>query len=149
MDIFTQQLERAKTIDTDVISKELFDFIKAIREEIINLNRNQIYEKSEDIYGNAIGFYSKATEIITRGSKKAGEPFDGKDTGSFLKNFYVSVVDNTLYFGSSDSKTKDILDSPNWLSHSLFGLTDENLNKVIQEKIYPFLMQQYAKKLGI
>lgn len=146
---FQTQLERSKLIQPEIVSKALFDFIRSIEKEMIQLNRDQINKDSSDIFGNAIGFYSKATEFITRGAKRAGDPFTGEDTGDWLKSFYVTVLDDAFYFGASDYKTKDILDSDNWLNKSLFGLTDENLNMLISQRIKPYILQYYRKSLAL
>ena len=146
---FQTQLEKSIKIDEKVVSTELFVFIKSISEYMVELNKKQINEDSKDIYGKAIGFYSKATEIITNGEKAAGEPFTGKDTGNWLDSFYVTVLNNTFFFGATDPKTDDILDSPNWLSADLFGLSDENLQKVIQTQILPFVLGYYRRTLGL
>lgn len=146
---FQQQLEKSKRINAETVSDELFRFIKTVSAYMVELNKKQINEDSQDIYGKAIGFYSRATELITNGAKGAGEPFTGKDTGSFLDKFYVTVLDDIFYFGSTDPKTDDILDSPHWLSSSLFGLTDENLKDVIETRIKPFVLNYYRKELGL
>ena len=149
MGTFHQQLERSKDLTAEIIAKELFDFIKTLSDYMVELNKNQINIDSQDIYGKAIGFYSKATELLTNGAKGAGEPFTGKDTGSFLDKFYVTVLDDVFFFGSTDPKTDDILSSPNWLSSSLFGLTEENLNELIETKILPFVLDYNRQKLGL
>jgi uncharacterized protein (UPF0335 family) len=146
---FNQQLQKAIAIQPEKLSNELFQFIKSLSAYMVEMNKKQINENSKDIYGKAIGFYSKATEIITNGAKGAGEPFTGKDTGNWLNSFYVTVQDNTFYFGSTDPKTDDILNSPHWLSSSLFGLTDENLNLLIETKLKPFVLDYYRQKLDL
>jgi hypothetical protein len=149
MATFSKQLERSKLVSPEAISNDLFLFIKTISEYMVGLNKEQINRDSEDIYGKALGFYSKATDAITNGKKEWGTPFTGKDTGEWLKGFYVTVLDDIFYFGSTDPKTDDILDSPNWLSSSLFGLSDENLREVIKTKIKPFVLKQSRKKIGL
>lgn len=149
MATFSKQLEKANKINPNKVSDELFLFIKSISDYMVELNKKQINQDSEDIFGKAIGYYSKATELITNGAKGAGEPFTGKDTGNWLDAFYVTVLDDVFYFGSTDPKTDDILDSPNWLSSSLFGLTDENLKNVIETRIQPFVLNYYRKELGL
>jgi len=149
MATFQQQLERSKTVSSEIISRELFEFIKTVSDYMVELNKKQINQDSQDIYGKAIGFYSKATELITNGAKGAGEPFTGKDTGDWLSKFYVTVLDDVFFFGSTDPKTDDILDSPNWLSSSLFGLTDKNLKEVIETKFLPFVLKNNRQKLGL
>ena len=144
-----EHFAQVQGINEALVSRELFDFIRSIESELTNLNRKLLNEKSKDIYGDAIGFYSKATEVITKGRKKAGEPFDAKDTGSLLNKLYARIEQDRVVFGSTDSKVELILNSDNWLSHDLFGLTDADLNKIIQEKILPFMIANYRKNLGI
>lgn len=146
---FNTQIEKVRQINPDKVSEELFVFIKSLSNLMVEMNKKQIQEDSQDIYGKAIGFYSKATDILTDGQKEWGTPFTGKDTGNWLNAFYVSFLGDTFYFGSTDPKTDDILDSPNWLSSSLFGLTDENLKTLIQDKILPFVLSYYRQKLGL
>lgn len=148
MDILEKHLTQVKTaIDSDTVSKELFDFIRSIENDITELNRKQLNEESKDIYGQAIGFYSYATELITKGRKKRGEPFDAKDTGGLLGGLYAKIQDSTIVFGSTDPKVKLIMDSDNWLSQDLFGLSDENLQEVIEKRVTPFIIDYYKKQL--
>jgi uncharacterized protein (UPF0335 family) len=144
-----EHFELIKGINEALVSRELFDFIRSIESDFVDLNRKQLNENSKDIYGQAIGFYSKATEVITKGAKKAGEPFDAKDTGSFLNKMYAKIEQDRVVFGSTDSKVELIMNSDNWLSHDLFGLTDDDLNKVINEKVLPFMIDNYRKHLGL
>ena len=146
---FEEQLEKAKKLDKEVISADLFNFIRSIGRELVEMNKKQINEDSMDIYGNAIGFYGYATDLITGGAKKQGDPFTGKDTGNWLDKFYVTVLDGVFFFGSTDPKTDEILDSPHWLSNDLFGLTDDNLNMVIETKLLPFIIDYYRKTLDL
>ena len=146
---FHTQLEKSKNINEIKISNDLFDYIRSISEELTELNVKQLNEDSKDIFGKSIGFYSEATELITGGKKRKGDPFTAKDTGDFLKGIYANVFKDNVLFGSSDPKTDDILDSPDWLSNDLFGLTDENLKEVIENKILPFVLMNYRKELGL
>lgn len=149
MATFNQQLERSQSVSSEIIAKDLFAFIKTVSEYMVELNKKQINKDSQDIYGKAIGFYSKATDILTNGQKEWGTPFTGKDTGDWLNSFYVTVLDDVFYFGSTDPKTDDILSSKHWLSHSLFGLTDENIKDVIDTKILPFVLKNNREKLAL
>lgn len=138
--IVKQQLTEQK------LSKSLFDFIRTLEKELIELNKKQLNEDSKDIYGDAIGFYSKATEILTFGRKKAGEPYDMKDTGDFLQSLFINQSNNMLLFGSKDPKLGDILDNPNLLSTDLFGLTDKNLQDEIDKRFRPHIID-YSRKI--
>jgi len=144
-----EQLTKSKKLQPKRISDDLFKFIRSIEKEILDLNKSQIQEDSDDIFGNPIGFYSQATEIITKGRKKAGEPFSGVDTGDWFKGFKMQEVSGVLRFTSTDEKNQLILNNDNWLSNELFGLTDKNLKKVIAEKLLPFLLTQIRDTLDI
>jgi len=136
-----------RSLSENNLEKILFSFLKSIQSELASKNVEQLNKQHVDIYGDAIGFYSKTTEILSFGKKKAGQPYDMKDTGEFLSKFYANVSNNIITFGSTDPKTDDILDNPNLLSVDLFGLTDENLNEVINSNILPFMLQYSAKEL--
>jgi hypothetical protein len=131
------------------LANDLFKFIKSIESELLAKNKQQIQEDSKDIFGKPIGFYSYATELITGGKKKKGDPFTGYDTGDFFKGFYMQEVSGVLRFGSTDPKTQDIIKSDNWLSDELFGLSDENLKEVIQDRLLPFFIDNSRNKLEI
>ena len=149
MATLNQQLQKAKSLNQQAITKELFLFIRSIEKEFLDRNKEQIQEDSKDIFGNPIGFYSQATEIITKGSKKAGEPFDGKNTGKWLDAFKMQEVSGVLRFTSTDEKNQLILNSDNWLSDELFGLSDKNLKEVISKLLLPFLLTQIRDTLDI
>jgi len=153
-----QQLQRAKALKSDKLSKDLFRYIRSIEKDLLLLNKQQISIESKDIYGKALGFYSEATEYITTNNallgkggtiKRAGDPFTGIDTGDWMKGFYMQEVSGVLRFNSSDPKTNEILSSKSWLSHEVFGLSDQDLKKVVEEKIQPFLIQHFRKSLEI
>jgi hypothetical protein len=146
---FQQQLTKAKKLQPNNLANDLFKFIKSIESELLAKNKQQIQEDSKDIFGKPIGFYSYATELITGGKKKKGDPFTGYDTGDFFKGFYMQEVSGVLRFGSTDPKTQDIIKSDNWLSDELFGLSDENLKEVIQDRLLPFFIDNSRNKLEI
>ena len=144
-----EQLTKAKKLQPSRLQNDLFKFIKSIEKELLDKNKDQIFNDSKDINGNPLGFYSYATEVISKGKKKKGDPFTGFDTGDFFKGFYMQEVSGVLRFGSSDSKTNTILNSENWLSDELFGLSDENLKEVIATKLLPFFIENSRNILEI
>lgn len=144
-----QQLERVNRLKESVISDELFKFIKSVENKLVKFNVDQINKDSSDINGKPIGFYSYATEIITNGRKAQGQPFDGDDTGDWLKSFFAKVENETISFGASDAKTLTILTSDNWLSSQLFGLTEENQRQFIRKELLPFILKYQRQVLGI
>lgn len=149
MATFQQQLKKAKNLNERKLSKDLFNFIKSIQADIIKLNVDQINIDSKDIFGNPIGFYSYMTEVITNGRKKQGEPFDGDDTGKWLKSFYLDAQGDAFRIFAKDPKTHIILDSEYWLSDDLFGLSDKNLKALISRELKPFVLKNVRKILDI
>lgn len=146
---FEEQKDKATRVKANIVNKALFDFVRSIEKDLVKLNQDQLHIKSKDIYNEAIGFYSYATEVITKGRKKKGEPFDAKDTGSLLDKMYAKIENDRIVFGSTDSKVNEILNSDNWLSKDLFGLTDKDLQKVIDDRFRPFIIEFYRKEIGI
>lgn len=144
-----EQLAKARKIQPKSLENDLFKFLKSIKKELLDKNKEQIREDSKDIFGKPIGFYSEATDLITGGKKKKGDPFTGFETGDFFKGFYVQEVAGVLRFGSTDPKTQIILNSDYWLSDELFGLSDEDLKEVIQKRLLPFFLQNIRNKLDI
>ncbi|WP_435415867.1 hypothetical protein [Polaribacter aestuariivivens] len=142
-----QQLKRAEKLTPEKIVNDVFKFIRSIEKELVAYNQSTLFNDSEDIFGKPIGFYSSGTEIITKGQKKAGEPFDLKDTGDLLESIFSKVQNDSIFFGATDPKLKDVL--KNTLSDDLFGLQDEDLNQVIKTRILPFLQGYIRKGLGI
>ncbi|WP_448607160.1 hypothetical protein [Paenimyroides ceti] len=149
--------QNLKNLTESNISNEIFRIIKLFQKEIIELNKQQLLS-GKDIYGKALGFYSPTTEKITteeymlgkrKDIKKAGSPFNAKDTGTFFKGFYLEATQKAFKVFSRDPKTHVILDSTDWLSDDLFGLSDENLKRVIHEKILPFFLKHIRTKLGL
>lgn len=152
------QLQKAQALKSNDVVNAIFRFIKTIEAELVELNRLQLFEKSEGITGDALGFYSKATEFITTNEallgkgtkiKRAGEPFDLEQTGVFLDNLYAKVSNGVITFGSSDPKTDEILENPSLLTKSLFGLTEDNLNLFIRNTLLPFYQKYNRQKLDL
>jgi len=158
MATLNQQLQKAKSLNQQAITKELFLFIRSIENEFLDRNKEQINIDSTDIFEKALGFYSEATEYITTNNallgkggtiKKAGDPYTGKDTGDWLDGFYIQIVNNVVRFGSNDPKTGNILQGEHWLTTEFFGLTDKNLKEVISKLLLPFLLTKTRNTLDI
>lgn len=144
-----KQLDLAKKATPNDLKNELFQFIKSIEKELIAKNQEQLREDSSDIFGSAIGFYSAATEAITKGAKKQGEPFDAYDTGDLFKGMYMQEVSGVVRILSRSPHFAEIQKSESWLSTEIFGLTDDNLREVIANKLLPFFIENSRKKLNL
>lgn len=142
---FLEMQKQAAKLTPKKISDDLFRFIRTIEKKMADLNREQLNKESSDVFGNPIGFYSVTTDILTDGEKEFGTPFTLFDTGVFLPTIFARVAGNTVLFGANDPKTDEVLE--NLLSKDVFGLSDEDLNLVVQEDIVPFLQGYFPRQL--
>lgn len=145
MEAILQLHARAKKLTPTKVKRDLFKFIRTLERELAQYNKSQLFADSKDVEGNPIGFYSYATELITKGRKKAGQPFNLYESGEFLGRLFAKVEKDSILFDTKDSKRKEVL--THLLSTNIFGLTDKNLNKIIEEKILPFMIDYYQKEL--
>lgn len=142
---FQEALAKAERLSPQKINNDFFEFVKKIQKELVDYNRNALNKDSEDIYGKAIGFYSRATEEITEGRKQFGEPFDLEETGVFLESIFASVSNDSIFFGANDPKLNDII--LNLLSKEILGLRDKDLQTVISERFLPFFLNYFRNEL--
>lgn len=149
MATFNEQLNKANQISPSMIEDALFVEIKNNEDTLLKLNKNRISIDSQDIFGKALGYYSAATEVLSGGRKKAGDPFTGQDTGDWFRGFVMKIENNVVTFTSTDSKNETILTSKDWLSNDVFGLSDEDLRAFIKTVLMPFVLDYYRKKLGL
>ena len=146
---FQQQIEKAKQLNPEKVSKDLFKFIRSIEKQILDKNKEQIFENSQDIHGQAIGFYSNSYTKENGEFVKKGDPFSGKDSGDLFKQMYMQEVSGVIRFGSKSPHYADILKSKSWLSKDILGLTDENLFQLIETELKPFIISNYRKILEL
>ena len=144
---FLTAQKTAREIKPARVRRELFDFIRSIERELVAYNTATIFEDSQGVRGQPIGFYSYATELITKGRKAKGQPFDLMETGTFLESFFAKVGRNSIQFGATDPKLRDVLSK--LLTNDIFGLQDDDLNKVIEERMLPNLLKFYRASLNI
>ena len=144
-----QAQANARKVNPLALEREIFNIVRRIETDMTALNRDQLFKNSEDIFGNASGFYSPATQIITGGRKKAGDPYTMFDTGDFIRQLFARVKNEEIVFGSDDSKVDKILGNRRLLSKSLFGLTDKNLRNIISREIRPLYLKFIRKELKI
>lgn len=138
-------LRRVATAPSDdFIWISSFDY--ALKTEILNLIRNdQLTNEGIDEAGRIIGYYSFLTEIISGGAKREGDPYDLNDSGSFYRSMFVQVFKDSFVI-DANSQTFFEMKTQDWYSDGILGLTDENLQKVIQ-KIGEKYRQQMEKIL--
>jgi hypothetical protein len=122
-------------------------FKDEVRSFILDLNRiNQLYDKGEDIQGDVIGEYSRFTEEITKGRKKAGAHYTLYDTGAFYKSFDVAVYSDDSFTIEADSIKEDGTDLTRKFGKGILGLSSESKGKLV-EKIIPLVIVELRKQI--
>jgi hypothetical protein len=103
-----------------------------IKRKIIELNtERQFGDEGVNALGRIIGVYSYATEFMSNGRKRAGEPFNLNDTGAFWASFNVKVFQGHIIIDADGDKgDEDIIQK---YGIDILGLTDENLQILIED----------------
>lgn len=129
---FFQFAENIKNYSVDKFENDLIKEIES-SDSIKELQEMQ-WDKGQDSDGNVLGLYSKATEILSFGRKKAGTPFDLYDTGDFRKQTKINTIekenDLSFFFDSTGKNTNDLLQK---IGPRMFGLQNQNQNKMAFE----------------
>lgn len=125
--------EFANNLKQYPITKFIDDLhISLEKNQYVNALQKQQWNEGLDKDGNILGRYSKATEIITDGRKKAGELFDINDSGETrrkLELFASQENQDLLFYFDSDSKAlPDLLQR---IGKRLFGLSDKNISQFV------------------
>jgi hypothetical protein len=124
-------LSRAARIPSDA---EMFilAFNEDLKKEVIRLiQEDQLTAKGIDEAGTVIGYYSFMTEWITRGRKQEGDHYTLDDSGSFYRSMLVQVFGDGLEIDAS-SQTYSEMQGQSWWTDGILGLTDENLQRIIE-----------------
>ena len=152
--------QRAKNIKPSKVKIDLFRYIRTLEQLFFQLNLEQLNDRKnakggvlKNSFRRYSGVYSEATEEIAKSSnalasKKAGEPYNFLWTGDFFKGFELFIRNGDLELFSTGTGNGD---KANFFDgyKDLFGLTDENLNQIINEKLYPFTIQFFRTQLGL
>ena len=147
-----EHLRLAKRLTPINIEKNLFDSIRALESVILKLNEkqldNSITATDAPIFSSkrGRGTYSRATEILSGGRKKEGDPYNLFNTGAFRNSLFINVNNKEAIFGSLDPKTPTLIDD---YGINILGLNDENLTKVVKGQLLPMHQQYIRKTFGI
>lgn len=126
------------TIITASITAEVQKFIIQLNTK--GQKTSQLFALSIDSTGKALtsgtrgrGVYSALTETISGGKKKAGDPYTLEDTGAFYKSFKITPEKTAIVIDANP--TKETTDLFKEYGENILGLTDENLQLLINELI--------------
>jgi hypothetical protein len=121
-----------------------------VQEYIVGLNRyDQLYQQGINVDGNVVGYYTKLTEELSGGKKKAGDEYNFFDSGDFYQSFRVNVYSSGEF--TIDAKTQksdgDISEKFERKSGApILGLTKESKGKLI-EFILSYIIKQVKENL--
>lgn len=134
--------ENLQHIDTKQTFKNVLNN-RFIIDLITYLNTDeQLGKERTDSLGRRLGFYSERTQVISKGRKKLGEPFDLNDTGAFWDSWKVEVKKDYIKLDANPFKEDTNLFEKYGID--ILGLTDKNLQALINEaqKLY---IEYYGK----
>lgn len=148
-----QQLKKSEKISPNNLNDELFKLVKSLERDIKKTNLNeQLFNEGVDAHGKPLfskttkrGTYSKMTEQLSGGKKRAGDPYTLRDTGEFYKGFFLKIENDKALFGSTDEKTPMLIAD----FGEIFGLTDENLKALIDKKLKPLFIREIRRKIDL
>lgn len=130
--------------DDDMIVEFLMEILDSVNNEIISLNKKQL-EKGQKADGSFLREYSQRTikQRELEGNPVKGDKIALFDTGDFWKGIWAKAYDGKLSIFSKDSKTELLVSE---YGESIFGLTEENFNK-LGEIVIPKLRMKVVKYL--
>lgn len=140
-----QALNNWKKINLNKIEQEI---LKELEPEIIDLNISQLSRgegKSGSKfpeYANPDYFAAKRAQGLT---EQAGDNYNLLLTGDFRQGFYLKQTQNESFVDSTDNKTPRLL---LLTDNDIFGLQQQNLGKLIDDKIEDLICDRLEKKMS-
>lgn len=147
MNLIEQKIEALKTFKNN-----LYDYMRIVVVEnehiIADMNaQSQLFEKGIDSTGVSIASYMPYKPLTVQVKLAQGKPADRvtlRDTGDFHASFRVIANNISFFIDATDIKTDELVAK---YGETIFGLTDENLNELIWEYIYPELITNLKQAL--
>jgi len=122
-----EQLRRYHLLSEAVAWIDTFDSVT--KKQIIDwIQQDQLIDEGINKLGEIIGYYSYATELISNGKKKQGDPYNLFNIGDFFRSFVVIVGIDAIKIDANAQKGEDNLFKK--FGNEIIGLTDENFKKL-------------------
>lgn len=130
MDVLIEKLEELQ--DKLDVKKALdFSVDSNIRELIINLNQEQLYNLGEDSEGKSLGTYAPSTVMIKQAQGVPTDRITLRDTGDFYKSFTVNYLNNEIVLDADGQKDDTNLFTE--YGEDILGLNELNMTIFIDE----------------
>ena len=115
---------------------------------IVDLNaEEQLYEQGVNNLGVSISDYAPYSPVTIEIKKAKGQPINRvtlRDEGDFESSFFLEVGQNQFEIKASDWKTEELIKK---CGRQILGLTNENIEKLIWDFIYPDLLSKLKNEL--
>jgi len=131
------------------LRKQVPIIIEQNKQELIDLNQSQVYQSSEDSFGEPLRFYSSNSYAFEKEKQNAAPGFGRPDlylTGAFYRAFVVKVSPRFYEINSKDTKTKKLKSK---YGEDIFGLTDENKGKFANETLFVGIRSYIESTTGV
>jgi hypothetical protein len=136
----------------ETIFEVFLESVKAFEQYLLDFNKLRLSE-GEDIRGNIVGRYSRATELEALfGSgprpiqpKREGEPYNFEWTGGLFGGMRLVFGDREAIFDSTDSKTRDLVSKYG----EILGIQQEDLTEAIRDRLLPDFLRRVKLRLGL
>lgn len=132
--ILTDLHKRIQAIDLQYLVDEALESLKRNKERITKINKEQLF-RGEQSDGELMPFYR--AEPTTR--------IRLFDTGDFHRSFYLDLTKESIRVWATDYKTGMLVDR---YSENIFGVTEDNLQVVINEIIEPHIYNKIISNIN-
>lgn len=127
----------------DNIPNETEKILNQNKNEVLDLNRNTLFEDGENNNGEVIGTYKISVFGSGKGYPKIrGTRFNFFDTGNFFRGFDFLFRNNKISIFSRDTKSQELQDK---YGSDIFGLNKDN-QEILNEKILKPALWNYLKR---
>lgn len=134
-------------VQAQTIERHIYDYIREAIEEneafIIDMNtEDQLFERGVNRNEVDISDYAPYTPFTIQIKLEKGQPTNRvtlRDEGDFHSSFYIEYLDNGFELKASDEKTEKLIKK---YGRQILGLTDGNLQEVIDDYVKPFLISK-------
>lgn len=117
------------------------------QELILELNRDQLNDQGVNSKGEEIFSYAPYSPYTIKRKQRKGQPTDRvtlRDTGKFQAGFKLVVTPGSYRVTSDDKKTSLLVEK---YGPYIFGLTSENRDKLITDRILPAIFEQIQNSI--
>ena len=133
-------IEKLKTLNEEIVWFHAL-VNEEFKQQFVGWIQEQL-QSGEDGKGDVMGLYSFATEIISGGEKKEGDPFTLKDSGDFYNSMFLVVMSDSLQL-EADYEKPDGTELNLEYGNAITDLNDENI-----EKIKEIVVEKYIEYIN-